>query len=359
MTTFQFSELQKKNIKNKMKKGKRIQLTKKICKWYFNKLIGKRTPIIAGFLLTSSSDRSNVHIYYGKSKGNYFNIAKESKKSRMNFVEFKSIIDSISPHVFYIYFSGKNLFSLRNLPVYLKYAKKKGIPFMHIISYSTSLLTDDKIKTIRDYADEISLNFDAADNGKTIRPQTAFKKLVFNVEKIKKNCSAKISIYVAFNHKYLDYYYKLADYAKKNNCHAQLQISNMYQGFKYRDSGHIEASNKLRKFVHYLKTQKNILNGNEYLDLIVPHSDSNNLTCVNKNHCNLPKYGIEFSSIGQITPCMNGTGLRTIPITKNVIFTMNSFKYDLILKKLKKCDFSRDAACAFNEEPSLFFKFLI
>ena len=65
--------------------GKKVKLITRVSKWYLNKLRGKRTPLYAGFFITNVCNFTC----------DFCNIAREKEKSKIDFEQFKRIIDSI------------------------------------------------------------------------------------------------------------------------------------------------------------------------------------------------------------------------------------------------------------------------
>ena len=331
---------------------KKVQLINRVGKWYLNKLIGKRTPLMASFFITNVCNFTC----------GFCNIAREKEKSRIGLEQFKNIIDSISPHVFYMSFSGGEPFLVPNLPEYFKYAKEKGVPFVHVVS-NASVLTNEKIKQIDGYLDEISFSLDrfGEEHDKIRQFKGSFERLISAVERVKNKSSIKVSINTVLIPEYVEDYYKIVEYTIKNDINIKFQVLNIHPEFKGIESAntfvseHKKISPKLGKFAEYLKKQKNVLNSKHYLNQIAPYFEGKIGGVRAKKHCSLPEYAIEFRSTGEITPCMNGSTWRTVPITENVIDTMNSYKYDLVAKNLKKCNFCKNNMYVCNVEPRIAF----
>jgi MoaA/NifB/PqqE/SkfB family radical SAM enzyme len=306
-------------------------------RWHFHYYLKKSSfPLACGIFLTSKCNlRCSMCSIWG-----------DANKSSISLEQLKSIVDSVTPGLCYLSFSGGEPLLVEDLYDMVAYASGK-VPYVHLVS--NGLLID---KTVtkdlsRRGLSEVSISLDGdREWHNTLRDSSkSFDAAIRAIECIKRH-TPEIEVVVnsvIFPDK-VDQVRKAVELTKQLKVKHKVQPVNNHFKFDkaisvpkpldFRDADH----DAIRGLINYLLQEAHVVNSKAFLKMI-PHYFDGSLRCpMIEKKCFIPHFYLEVSAHGNASPCMLATEWGgTIPIGMNFREALNSDQYLSEKRRLEAC----------------------
>lgn len=312
-------------------------------KWHFDYYIRKKSfPLIAGIFTTS---RCNMRCLM-------CTIWRNKIKEDISLEEFKEFINSITPGLSYLSFSGGEPLLLPDIYEMINYANKK-VPYLHLVTNGMLMTPEIAKKLQKNGLNEISISIDGnKEFHERIRGiKGSYEKAVSAIETIIKYApKLKIVINTVLFPNFPEQVYNVLKLVEKYNVYMKIQavnkhfnFSEMLEGRKFNIKLDKAEKNEIEILIKKLKKSKRVLNSNYYLNHIIEYFWGRLKFSPSYPKCILPHFFVELNGNGILSPCMYGTGWeeginwRKTTI-KKVLQSPEFYYIKKELEKCKKCD---------------------
>ncbi|RKX99266.1 MAG: hypothetical protein DRP55_07535 [Spirochaetes bacterium] len=309
--------------------------------WHIKYYLKKESfPLIAGIFTTS---RCNM-------KCTMCTIWRNKKKEDITFKELKEFVDTVTPGLCYLSFSGGEPLLLKDIFKMIKYASDK-IPYIHLVT-NGSLITKQVARKLSDNGlSEISISIDGEEKfHEYIRGiKGSYKKAINALELMLKYApNVKIVLNTVLFPAYPEQVYNVLKIAEKYKVYMKVQAVNTHFSFKQMARGREKKTltgrrkvekDKIKNLIKTLKRSKFIVNSSYYLDNIINYFSGELRFKPSYPECILPYFFIELNGNGILSPCMYGTGWENGVNWRKTTMkeAINSKEFHQIQKRLKSC----------------------
>lgn len=334
-------------------------ILKKIARWYANRIVGKRIPLITLMHLTNQCNF----------RCDFCRIWKDKDKSSIALPDFKRVINSIAPYCLDLIVAGGEPFTVPDFPEYIKYAREK----VHCLTVVTngSLLNEKMAKRIAQYPPNVltvSIDKIGQEHDRQRHHKDAYKKAVEALllahryfPKTSRCISAIISPDSTQDCR------ELLKLAKKLNVDIFFQALNEpidTTGKKWHTEKWIFPKQKILELIDFIfeaVKAKNLTNSADYLFSLPFYflNDLNRGVRIEKK-CSIPTFMVEVNHKTELFPCAFGSAWKNgISVRKkNIVEVMNSKLFSERAEKLRsKCRFCRNHIWACHFEPRIAFPY--
>lgn len=308
-----------------------------VLSWHMNYYIkGQGFPLACGVFLTN---RCNLQC-------KMCTIWTDRDKATLTLDQVKTVIDAITPGLCYISFSGGEPLLVDNIVDIISYSSKK-IPYVHLVTNGFMMNKNLAVDLAKAGLTEISVSLDGdkAWHNELRNSNRSYDAAVNAIECLKRY-APEITIVansVIFPDK-LDQIRKAVEITKKLNIQHKVQPVNKHFLF----DNNIAAPYKINfngtdisifsQLIDDLKRNPRIINSNAYLAMI-PYYFTNVLYCpMIKKRCLIPRFYLELSPYGRLSPCMIATGWKgLVDIDTYVKQKSKGSVYAEGMKRLESC----------------------
>jgi MoaA/NifB/PqqE/SkfB family radical SAM enzyme len=320
-----------------MNPGKLWAIAKNAAIWHAKYyLTGHGFPLVCGVFLTN---RCNLRC-------RMCSIWTDRKKSDLSFEQVKNVIDTCSPGLCYLSFSGGEPLLVDGIMDMIAYAAKK-IPYVHLVSNGILLTRSAAMALASTGLSEVSLSLDGEKqwHNAVRNSDKSFDAVMTALENMNRH-APRINVVInsVMFPENPEQVLKAAAIARELGVMCKVQPVNAHFEFNDQSSSprsvRFESSDPqaISSTVKALLKLPHVVNSRVYLKSI-PSYFSQRLTCpMTRRGCVLPQYFLEVSSYGMASPCMMATGWQgSVPVSGTLKEELGSKAYHDGKKSLNSC----------------------
>lgn len=305
--------------------------------WHANYyLAGRGFPLVCGVFLTN---RCNLRC-------RMCSIWTDKKKSDLSLRQVTDLVDSVSPRLCYLSFSGGEPLLVDGIMDMIAHAAKK-VAYVHLVSNGILVTRSAAMALASTGLSEISISLDGEKSWHNAvrNSDKSFDAAVAAVENMKRH-APRVSVVInsVLFPEAPQQVLKAAAIARELGVKCKVQPVNVHFDFEERISDpfpvRFEGSDAaaIADTVRTLRKLRHVVNSAVFLKSI-PSYFSQRLSCsMTTRGCVLPHYFLEVSAYGMASPCLMATGWQGgIPLSGNLKEELSGRPYQDTKESLRSC----------------------